>query len=80
MPNADAYQMLAYCTALRLPRGFLVYAKDSGEEARIHEVRNGGCTIEVRTLDVELEPEPLLEQVEALAREVAIGAALPVAA
>jgi 5-methylcytosine-specific restriction enzyme subunit McrC len=24
MPNADAYQMLAYCTALDLPRGFLV--------------------------------------------------------
>ena len=24
MPNADAYQMLAYCTALTLDRGFLV--------------------------------------------------------
>ena len=33
-PNADAYQMLAYCTALRRHQGFLVYAKDSGERER----------------------------------------------
>ncbi len=70
MPNADAYQMLAYCTALDLPRGFLVYAKDSGEPARRHSVRNSGCVIEVRTLDVEAEPEPLLAQVERLARDI----------
>jgi 5-methylcytosine-specific restriction enzyme subunit McrC len=80
MPNADAYQMLAYCTALRLRRGFLVYAKDSGEEARIHDVRNSKCTIEVRTLDVELEPEQLLAQVQTLAKEIAASAALAKAA
>jgi 5-methylcytosine-specific restriction enzyme subunit McrC len=80
MPNADAYQMLAYCTALDLSRGFLVYAKDSGEEARIHQVRNSCCTIEVRTLDVELEPEALLAQVHTLAKGIAESAALPSAA
>jgi 5-methylcytosine-specific restriction enzyme subunit McrC len=71
MPNADAYQMLAYCTALDLPRGFLVYAKDSGETARTHAVRNSRLVIEVRTLDVEAEPESLLNQVSRLASEVA---------
>lgn len=76
MPNADAYQMLAYCTALDLRRGFLVYAKDSGEQARNHEVRNSECVIEVRTLDVETEPEPLLKQVDGLASEIASSTAL----
>jgi 5-methylcytosine-specific restriction enzyme subunit McrC len=80
MPNADAYQMLAYCIALGLPRGYLVYAKDSGEEARIHQVRNSDCTINVRMLDVGLEPEPLLAQVEMLAAEIATSRAIEVAA
>ncbi len=38
MPNADAYQMLAYCTALTLERGFLIYAADAGEQ-----VKNPSC-------------------------------------
>jgi 5-methylcytosine-specific restriction enzyme subunit McrC len=71
MPNADAYQMLAYCTSLGLQRGFLVYAKDSGEQPRSHTVRNSDCVIEVRTLDVEEEPELLLGQVNVLADEIA---------
>ena len=29
MPNADAYQMLAYCIGFAVRRGFLVYARDS---------------------------------------------------
>ncbi len=70
MPNADAYQMLAYCTALGLERGFLVYANDSGEDPRSHRVRNSDCVIEVRTLDVEAEPKDLLKQVETLAGEI----------
>lgn len=27
-PNADAYQMLAYCTGFALPQGYLIYARD----------------------------------------------------
>lgn len=75
----DAYQMLAYCTAYGLNLGYLVYAKDSGEEPRTHIVRNGGQEIVVRALDVELEPEEVLGQVRGLAQEVA-GAFLRVAA
>jgi 5-methylcytosine-specific restriction enzyme subunit McrC len=80
MPNADAYQMLAYCTALGLERGYLVYANDGGEERRSYNVRNRDCVIEVRTLDVELEPDPLLEGVQTLAVEIARGSALQRAA
>lgn len=71
MPNADAYQMLAYCTALALPKGFLVYAKDSGERVGAREVFNSSCRIEVRTLDVELAPAVLLAEVEHLGDEIA---------
>jgi 5-methylcytosine-specific restriction enzyme subunit McrC len=71
MPNADAYQMLAYCTALGLDQGFLVYANDSGERVRNLTVRNSTCEIRVRTLDVEKRPEQLLEQVRALVAEIA---------
>jgi 5-methylcytosine-specific restriction enzyme subunit McrC len=76
MPNADAYQMLAYCTALDLARGFLVYAKDSGEHARSHRVRNTDAVIEVRTLDVETDPTTLLRQVDALAGEIRASAVM----
>ncbi|MCY4087740.1 MAG: restriction endonuclease [Actinomycetia bacterium] len=71
MPNADAYQMLAYCTALKQRQGFLVYAKDSGEQQRRHVIRNSPYTINVHTLDIENEPETLLTQVDKLATTIA---------
>jgi 5-methylcytosine-specific restriction enzyme subunit McrC len=70
MPNADAYQMLAYCVALGLPRGYLVYAKDTGEGERRHRVVRHGYELEVRAVDVELEPELLLEQVDGIADSI----------
>ena len=70
----DAYQMLAYCTAYGLDRGYLVYAKDSGAEPRTHLVRNAKQQIVVRAFDVELEPEALLAQVQQFADEVAVTA------
>lgn len=73
MPNADAYQMLAYCTALGLRHGFLVYAQDSGEETRNLTIKNTDCEIRVRTLDVERRPQQLIQQVEVLAREIAMA-------
>lgn len=76
-PNGDAYQMLAYCIAFDVDRGVLVYAKDETERDRSHVVRNHGCTIDVRALDVEAEPEALLAQVRQLARAVADGLRSP---
>jgi len=49
-PQADLYQMLAYCTVLGLPEGHLVYAKGY-EEARTHAVRKAGVRILAHTLD-----------------------------
>lgn len=70
-PNADAYQMLAYCAGLGQERGFLVYARDVEQRSRTHRVRNGRATIEVRAISLEAMPDDVLRQVENLAREVA---------
>jgi 5-methylcytosine-specific restriction enzyme subunit McrC len=69
--HQDAYQMLAYCMSYGLERGYLVYAKDSGQSNAMHIVRNGRQQIVVRALDVELEPDALLQEVESLAAAVA---------
>jgi 5-methylcytosine-specific restriction enzyme subunit McrC len=76
MPNADAYQMLAYCIGLGLPRGFLVYAKDAGEKPRNHIVKRHGYQIIVRSVDVEKEPQALLDDVVGLSDEIVGTAAL----
>ena len=80
MRHRDAYQMLAYCVAYGLPRGYLVYAKDSGVESRTHRIRNLDCEIVVTAIDVEQEPRDVLTQVEALAAQVARDATLALAA
>jgi 5-methylcytosine-specific restriction enzyme subunit McrC len=71
MPSGDAYQMLAYLIAFGLRRGYLVYARDSGEESRCHSIRNIDREIVVRAIDVEQEPEVVLAQVRDLAADVA---------
>lgn len=71
MPNADAYQMLAYCIGFGLPRGFLVYAKEADEPVGSRRIVKHGYEIEVRSLNVEKEPKQLLADVDTLAREIA---------
>jgi 5-methylcytosine-specific restriction enzyme subunit McrC len=71
IPNADAYQMLAYCVAFGLECGYLVYAKDPGQEPVDHVVRGAGTRILVRAIDVEQEPADVLSQVDGLAAAVA---------
>lgn len=73
-PNADLYQMLAYCTVLGLRDGHLIYAKGN-EEGRIHKVQRAGITIHCRALDLGLEPTDLLRQVDQMAAAVAYDAA-----
>jgi hypothetical protein len=70
-PNADAYQMLAYCAGLGQERGFLVYARDVEQRSRTHRIRDGRATIEIRAVDLEATPDEVLQQVENLAQEVA---------
>jgi 5-methylcytosine-specific restriction enzyme subunit McrC len=69
-PNADLYQLLAYCTALGLPSGHLVYAKGNAQAAR-HTVRNAGVRIVCHALDLTLPPDQLLAQVGTLTEQLA---------
>jgi len=69
-PNADLYQMLAYCTALGLPRGHLIYAHGAGEPAT-HTVREAGIEIIAHVLDLDAGPAALLAQIHDLASALA---------
>lgn len=68
-PNADLYQMLAYCTALGLRRGHLIYAKGNGQPA-VHTVRRGGVEIVCHALDLTLTPAELLHRIGRLAADL----------
>lgn len=66
--TGDLYQMLAYCTALRLRRGYLVYAaSELGATATVHVVRNAGVDIICHALDLAVPPAEVLAQVRGLA-------------
>jgi 5-methylcytosine-specific restriction enzyme subunit McrC len=80
IPNADAYQMLAYCIGFGLRRGVLVYARDSGARTRRHQIRRHGYEIDVEAVDVEKEPDEVLEQIDAIADRLASAAVGPVGA
>ena len=75
-PQADLYQLLAYCTVLGLPVGHLVYAKGF-EDDREHVVRNAGVRIVAHTLDLEEPPARVLASVATLADETVRAAAVP---
>ncbi len=72
-PDADLYQVFAYATALGLPISHLVYAKGN-EVGRVHDVVNAGVRIHAHTLDLLLPPAELLQQVDRLADQIALGA------
>ena len=63
-PNADHYQMLAYCTALQVPTAWLVYA--NGPQGR-RRIVNSDVTVMEHSLDLSTGPADLLAQVDALA-------------
>jgi 5-methylcytosine-specific restriction enzyme subunit McrC len=71
-PDADLYQMLAYCTALGLPRGHLLYARGNAEPAR-HVVRHAGIEIVCHALDLARRPDQVLAQVVRIAGDLAGG-------
>ncbi|WP_306324407.1 McrC family protein [Streptomyces venezuelae] len=71
-PDADLYQMLAYCTALGLSEGHLIYARGGALHAS-HQVRNAGIAIHQHVLDLEGQPAELLKTVRDLARLMAKG-------
>jgi 5-methylcytosine-specific restriction enzyme subunit McrC len=74
-PDADLYQMLAYCTALGLPEGHLVYAKGNAPHAA-HRVRHTGIVIHQHALDLDQQPTGLLADIADLALRLAGPATL----
>lgn len=74
LPEADVYQLLAYCTALRLPEGHLIYAHGEAEPAT-YVIGEAGTRIIVSTVDLQQPPGPLLAEVDRLAASIAHGAA-----
>jgi 5-methylcytosine-specific restriction enzyme subunit McrC len=66
-PNADVYQILAYCNRLGLSRGYLVYADMDGEEPGSYSVRNADVEIIVSSIDLGGSIEMLNRSVECLA-------------
>ncbi|REE98216.1 McrC family protein [Thermomonospora umbrina] len=65
-PDADLYQMLAYCTALGLRNGHLIYAKGNAPHA-VHRVRHAGVLIHQHALELDQAPAGLLAEVRSLA-------------
>jgi 5-methylcytosine-specific restriction enzyme subunit McrC len=69
-PNADLYQLLAYCTVLGLRVGHLVYAKGSEDPVR-HIVQGTDVEIICHALDLDQPPDGVLAQVQGLSRKMA---------
>ncbi|MFF3540915.1 McrC family protein [Streptomyces platensis] len=68
-PDADLYQMLAYCTALGLTEGHLVYAKGNDPYAS-HRVREAGTVLHQHALDLDRASDELLVEMSSLAQEM----------
>lgn len=64
-PNADHYQMLAYCTALGLDRAWLVYAQGRGGPVE-RQIRNTDTHVVEYPLDLSASPRDLLNKVAVL--------------
>jgi 5-methylcytosine-specific restriction enzyme subunit McrC len=71
-PNPDLYQMLAYCTALGLPRGYLICAAGE-EQPNSYAIRNAGIEVIVKPLDLAAEPTSLLKEAEHLRLAIEAG-------
>lgn len=65
-PNADLYQMLAYCTVLGIDEGHLVYAEGNADRTS-HTTVGSGVRIRCHTLDLSCRSADLLLQMEDLA-------------
>jgi len=65
--NADHYQMLGYCTALGVPRAWLVYAGGS-RTARVRKIKNTSIEVVECPLDLSQHPRQILRQIERIAR------------
>ena len=65
-PNADIYQMLAYCVRFELRTGHLVYAKGE-EDPQVHHIIGHGTNIHCHAVDLAQPPDRLLLQLKRIA-------------
>ena len=70
IPSSDVYQVFAYCTAMNLPVGHLVYPTGEAEPT-VHVIRHAGIQIQVHTLSLAEPPSQLLAAVEVIAARIA---------
>ncbi|MFE7798176.1 McrC family protein [Nocardia sp. NPDC057440] len=68
-PEADLYQMLAYCAVLGLEEGHLIYARGN-EPATVHAIKTCNVTIHCHALDLSLPPNDLLKTIDSLAKAI----------
>jgi 5-methylcytosine-specific restriction enzyme subunit McrC len=69
-PEADVYQLLAYCTALRLGEGHLIYAHGEATPTT-HVIGAAATRIIVTTVNLDQPPSPLLADLDRLASRIA---------
>lgn len=67
----NVYQLLAYCTALGLSEGHLVYAHSVGETPSPVQVVHDGPVIHTHALDLGTTPSEILRQVDHVAESIA---------
>ncbi|MBH0130560.1 McrC family protein [Salinibacterium sp. NK8237] len=70
-PNADIYQMLAYCIRHNVQTGHLVYAAGNEMPAR-YTIAQAGITVVCHALDLDRSPDELSAQIDRI-----VEAALP---
>jgi 5-methylcytosine-specific restriction enzyme subunit McrC len=75
-PNADLYQLLAYCTVLGLQTGHLVYAQGNEQPVR-HVIRRAGIEVVCHAVDLDSDPVPLMDQMSRVAWQIASSAPVP---
>ncbi|MDA8359440.1 MAG: hypothetical protein M0Z95_24765 [Actinomycetota bacterium] len=67
-PNANVYQLLAYCVALGLPRGLLIYASQRPPE--VQRVRRSGTELEIVGIDMSKPSDALVGEARIAARRL----------
>ncbi len=67
-PNANVYQLLAYCIALGLPRGLLIYASQHPPEVQL--VSGSGTELEIVGIDMSKPSDALLEEARFAAKRL----------
>jgi 5-methylcytosine-specific restriction enzyme subunit McrC len=67
-PNAHLYQLLAYCVALGLPRGLLIYA--GPRPLDVQQLKGADIELEVMGIDMSGQPQQILTRARAAARRL----------